>query len=396
MLGLIYRVIVSVLVYNDYIMKVRIEIDTKTFVRFWLVVIGFAFALFALYSAKTALVIIGVSLFLAIALSPPVNKIASWLPGRSRVGGTALAYVAVVAVLTGFILLVVPPVIEQTARFAQAVPSFVDSATTRWGALDEVITRYGLEDQVDSAARSIQENAAAWAGNIGTTIISGAGSLITFIVAFLITLVMTFFMLVEGPAWTKRIWSVYHDKDKMEHHKAIATKIYNVVTNYVNGQLIVALMASTLSALTIFILSMFFDVPANLAAPTFAIVFIGGLIPMFGATIAGALVAVLLALNDLTPAIIFVAYFIIYQQIENNIITTVVQSRTLDLSPLVVLVAVTLGTYLFGIAGGIVSIPIAGSIQVLIFDYLEHSREKHRRVNRPMARLASKLKSKGT
>ena len=72
-------------------MKVRIEIDTKTFVRFWLVVIGFAFALFAMYSARTALIIFFVSLFLAVALSPSVNKLAGLLPGRSRMGGTALA-----------------------------------------------------------------------------------------------------------------------------------------------------------------------------------------------------------------------------------------------------------------------------------------------------------------
>ena len=374
-------------------MKVRIEIDTKTFVRFWLVVIGFILGLFVLYSARTALIIVAVSLFLAIALSPPVNKIASLLPSRSRIGGTALAYVAVVAVLTGFVLLVVPPIVEQTARFAQAVPEFVESATARWVGLNEIIARYGLEGQVESAAQSVQENASAWASNIGSTLISGAGSLFSFLAAFLITLVMTFFMLVEGPMWVKRVWGVYHNKDRMNHHSELATKIYNVITGYVNGQLLVALTASSLAALVVFILSLLFDVPANLAVPTFAIVFVGGLIPMFGATIAGVIIAILLAFNDVTAAIIFAAYFIVYQQVENNVITTVVQSKTLDLSPLVVLVAVTVGTYLFGIAGGIVSIPIAGSIQVLIQDYLARTKEQRRKNNKPMAKLVNKIKA---
>jgi predicted PurR-regulated permease PerM len=322
-------------------MKVRIEIDTKTFVRFWLVVIGFAFALFAMYSARTALIIIFVSLFLAVALSPSVNKLAGLLPGRSRMGGTALAYVAVVAVLTGFLFVVVPPIIEQTAKFAQAVPAFVDSATNRWGGLNEIITRYGLEDQVDSAAQSVQENASTWASNLGSTIVSGAGSLFSFLAASLIVLFTTFFMLVEGPTWVKRIWKVYQNKDRMLHHKALASKIYAVVTSYVNGQLLVALIASSLAALVVFLLSLFFNVPANLAAPTFAVVFLGALIPMFGATIAGVLVAVLLAFNDLTAAIVFAVYFIIYQQVENNVITTVIQSKTLDLSPLDVIRSVT-------------------------------------------------------
>lgn len=373
-------------------MKVRIEIDTKTFVRFWLVVIGFAFALFAMYSARTALIIFFVSLFLAVALSPSVNKLAGLLPGRSRMGGTALAYVAVVAVLTGFLFVVVPPIIEQTAKFAQAVPAFVDSATNRWGGLNEIITRYGLEDQVDSAAQSVQENASTWASNLGSTIVSGAGSLFSFLAASLIVLFTTFFMLVEGPTWVKRIWKVYQNKDRMLHHKALASKIYAVVTSYVNGQLLVALIASSLAALVVFLLSLFFNVPANLAAPTFAVVFLGALIPMFGATIAGVLVAVLLAFNDLTAAIVFAVYFIIYQQVENNVITTVIQSKTLDLSPLVVLISVTVGTYLFGIAGGIISIPIAGSIQVLIQDYLEHAKVKRHKDDKPLAKLVKKLK----
>ena len=55
--------------------KVKIEIDTRTFVRFWLVVIGFFFAVYAIYSARSALIVIGISLFLAIILNKPVSRI---------------------------------------------------------------------------------------------------------------------------------------------------------------------------------------------------------------------------------------------------------------------------------------------------------------------------------
>ena len=80
-------------------MKVRIEIDTKTFVRFWLVVIGFILAGWMIFSAREALFIIGTALFISLALSHPVRKLASLLPGKSRVGGTALAFVSLVLVL---------------------------------------------------------------------------------------------------------------------------------------------------------------------------------------------------------------------------------------------------------------------------------------------------------
>jgi hypothetical protein len=72
-------------------MKVRIEIDTRTFVRFWLVVIGFIFAIFAIYLSRTALVIIGASAFLALALNAPVNYLSKYIPGQSRILATALS-----------------------------------------------------------------------------------------------------------------------------------------------------------------------------------------------------------------------------------------------------------------------------------------------------------------
>ena len=80
-------------------MKVKIQIDTQTFVRFWLVVIGFAAAGWLLFAAREALTIIGISFFLAIALSKPVATLAKMLPNRSRVGGTAIAFVLIVVAL---------------------------------------------------------------------------------------------------------------------------------------------------------------------------------------------------------------------------------------------------------------------------------------------------------
>lgn len=83
-------------------MRTRIDIETQTFVRFWLVVIGFALAALAIYSARDALVILGVAFFLALALNKPVSTLAKYLPGKSRVGGTAIAFIIVVALLGGF------------------------------------------------------------------------------------------------------------------------------------------------------------------------------------------------------------------------------------------------------------------------------------------------------
>lgn len=372
-------------------MKMRIEVETKTFVRFLLVVIGFGLAGWVLYNAATAFIIIFMSFFLAIALSPPVNRLASLLPGKSRLGATTVAYLAVVAVLGGFVFLVVPPIVEQTARFAQTIPTIANDLTDRFGGLDELIDQYGVRSQYEQALVSIDESATSWASSVGQTLISGAGSLFLFLAALLIALVMTFFMLLEGPVWVKRLWRVYTDPAKMKRHRKLATDMYNVVSSYVNGQLLIAFIAAVFGALVVFGMSFVFNLPGNLAIPVAAILFIGSLVPMVGATIAGAIVTALLAFNDLTASIIFLIYFIVYVQIENNLITTLIQAKTLDLSPLVVLISVAIGTYLFGLAGGIISIPIAGCIKVLIEDHFTYARQQRKQKDRPAAKLLKKV-----
>ncbi len=126
-----------------------------------------------------------------------------------------------------------------------------------------------------------------------------------------------------------------------------------------------------------FILSFIFpEVDANLAMPTAAITFILSLIPMFGATIGGVLIAILLALNSIPAAIIYAIFFVVYQQVENNLIAPHIQAKRIDLTALMILGAVTIGLYMFGVIGGIIAIPIAGTVRILIEEFLESRRHE--------------------
>ena len=359
-------------------MKVRIEIDTKTFVRFWLVVIGFLLAGFLVYSARTGLLIVGTSLFLALALNGSVSKLANWLPGKSRVASTAIAFLAIITFIGAFLFLAVPPIIQQTARFIETVPVLVDDATNRWHGLDETINKYNLQPQVDSTLESIKTSASKWATGVGSSIISSVGSVFSFLAALFLVIVLAFLMLVEGPVWRKRIWGLYRDKTKMERRRKVADRMHAVVSGYVTGQLTVSGLGGLAAGIFVFILSMFLGVPANLAIPAAALTFIFSLIPMFGAMITGFLITAVLAFNAVWAGAIYLVYFVIYQQIENNFISPTIQAKRLELSPLAVLSSVTIGLYLFGIAGGIISIPIAGCIKVLLEDYLANSRARRK------------------
>lgn len=374
-------------------MKVRIQIETETFIRFWLVLAGFALAALMIYSARTGLIIVGSALFLALALNGPVTKIASHLPGKSRVGSTAIAYLLVVVFLGAFVFLAAPPIIQQTAKFAQTVPGLVETATSSWESLDRAIDQYNLRTQVDEALASVKDNATAWASNVGTNVISGVGSLFGLLASLFLTLVLSFLMLVEGPTWMRRVWGLYRDKKKMEVHRKTIVRMAGVVSGYVTGQLTVSALGAFFAGIAVFIISLVVpEVPANLAVPTAALTFIFSLIPMFGSAISAVLVFLLIGLNSWPAAIAYVVYFVIYQQIENNFISPVIQSRKLELSALMVLTAVTIGVYVFGIAGAIISIPVAGCIKVLLEEHLAQASAEREKAEKPLSKLVKKIK----
>ena len=374
-------------------MKVKIEIDTRTFVRFWLVVIGFALAALVIYRARTALFIIAAALFLAIAISPVVNRLAKILPSKSRVLSTAISYFVVIAVLGAIIFLVIPPIIDQTSKFAQNVPNLIDSTTKQYAGLNSFISNYKLQPEFDSFTQSIKTAATEFASGIGSVLITGIGSVLSIVAMTILILVLAFLMLVEGPVWLNRLWSIYNDKSLMDNHQNILSRMYGVVTGYVTGQLAIAAIAGVVAGVAVFVLCLLFNITASLAIPASAIVFVFALVPMFGETVGAIIVSLLLALNSVTVGIIFLAFFILYQQVDGNFILPKIQSKQIDLSALAILVSVAIGLYLFGPVGGIISIPIAGCIRVLADDFFARRKKHLAEEEKPISKFIKKIQS---
>lgn len=193
--------------------------------------------------------------------------------------------------------------------------------------------------------------------------------------------------------WMRKVWDLYTDEAKRDEHRDTVTKMYKVVTGFVTGQLAVAAIGAMASFLALVVMSFIpsLAVPINLAMPLAVIIFLTALIPMVGTTIGGVLASLILLLNSPLSALVFAIFFIVYQQIENNVISPPIQSKTVDLSVLWVLMAILIGASLFGLIGGLVSIPIAGCVRVLLINYLERA-EKLRHSHELPAKLAKKTK----
>ncbi len=336
--------------------------------------VGFLVTLLAIFLAYKAILLVAIAAFLAIALNTPVSRIAKHLPGSSRVGATALAYIIVMGGLLTFVFFVVPVIVDQLVHFFKTLPSIIEEISRQSKWIHDLVSQYGLEKQYDDSIQNLQDQAASTASNVGGSFITSIGSIITAFTSTILVVVMAFLMLVEGPTWIKRLWGLYKDTERRDRHRKVFHGMYKVINGYVNGQVLISAISAVCALVVLVILCTLFEMPIGLAVPIAFILFIAGLIPMFGATIGAIIAGLLIGINDIGAALIFIVYYFVYQQIENNFISPTVQSKTVEISALAVIIALTVGITLFGILGGLISIPIAGCIRVLVNDYLEHNK----------------------
>jgi predicted PurR-regulated permease PerM len=147
-----------------------IDISTKTLIKFWLIPVILIVIGAILYSARTGLFVIGVSIFLAIALNPAVSKISNIFPGRNRVIATAIAYVLIVAILGTILAIAIPPIVSQVIAFIQNTATSLGDTLGDWSEL-AIVEQYNLQEVLDSIIISLQQSTASFASNIGSTVV---------------------------------------------------------------------------------------------------------------------------------------------------------------------------------------------------------------------------------
>jgi predicted PurR-regulated permease PerM len=347
---------------DDKLQKTEIVISTQTFAKTVLLIVGTILLLAVLRQTASALVLIFTAFFLALALNAPVSFLARHIPGKARnnrAWGTSAAFLIVILLLGGFLASIVPPLVSQTQDLIQAAPGLVDDVRNQEGAVGDLVRRYELQDEIESFSSQLSDRIRNGAGAAFSTVQSIGGSF----VAVLTVLVLTFMMLVEGP---KRLEFFYElvPEAKKKTVRRTALSMYRVVKGYVNGQVLLAAMAAILITPVLFIMDV------NYAIGLMVVIFVCGLIPLVGHTI-GALIATLVALfTSPTAAIVVLAYYILYQQIENYLIQPRVQANSTDMSPLLVFGSVIVGASLGGLLGSLVAIPVAGCLRIALLEYL--------------------------
>jgi predicted PurR-regulated permease PerM len=236
----------------------------------------------------------------------------------------------------------------------------VDDLTKGRGKLGFLQTKYHIVERVREAVE--QGGAAKKIFGLSGTAISITKSVLTVVVAVITIAALTFFMLLEGPLWMERIYSLFPERSQ-NRCRAIGRDIAGVVGGYVTGNLFISLIAGVSSGVVLWIMGVPFALALGL------LVAILDLVPLAGATIAAVIVGTVAFIHSVPAGIVIIVFFVVYQQLENHALQPLIYGRTVQLSPLAVLVAVLIGASVAGVLGALGAIPIAGAIQVLLIDW---------------------------
>ena len=206
------------------------------------IIIAVAVALEVIWIARHVLTWILIALFLSLALNPAVE----WFQrhGMSRRGSaTAVTYLLTIAFFVAIGFTFVPTLVHQVNDFVHKLPDYVHDVTHGRGRLGFLETKYHIQERVEKAVKS---GGATKVFGLTGVAVSVAKGVITIVLATITIAFMTFFMLLEGPAWVERFYGLLPEQSQPRWRK-VGYDIYRTVGGYVTGNLFISLIAGGLT-----------------------------------------------------------------------------------------------------------------------------------------------------
>ncbi len=340
-------------------------------------------AIWALVQVKLLVIPVLIALIVAAAAAPLVG----WLRrrGLKPILAAWITLLGGILVLGGVVTLIVFAVRNQWEELAVAAAEGFDNLLAWAQTLPFAID----QEQIDAARDAIVDFVTS--AEFGTGALAGVSAAAEVVTGALLLVVVLFFFLKDGD----RIWAFFmrpFHGERLARGRRIGETSVKVLGGYVRGTAIIAFVDAVAIGIGLAIL----QVP--LALPLAVIVFLGAFIPLVGATVAGILAAlVALVANGPVVALIVVAIVIAVNQLEGDLLQPVVMAQSLKLHPLVILIALTVGTILGGIVGAVLAVPIAavGWAIIKVWDGPDPSIDERRPFRRRRAKRADVASREG-
>ncbi len=315
-----------------------------------------------IYRLRDIVVLLLVAGFVTVLLNPIVNFLQRRLFPRR---GIAVAIVTLWAVLVfiGLALVFGYPLVNGITHLADQLPKYVASAEHGTGWIGHLVRKYHIQNWVQRNAPKLVSYGQAL-GKPALTIGAGALSLVIELATIFILVLL---LLLEGPKM--RVWIL---GQMTPGHAATVTRIAGDMNRTVTGYMLGNFLTSLIAGIVVFVTLMVLGVPYPLLWGLW--VGLVDFLPMIGGALAGIPTVLFAFTHSVTAGFVTLAVFLVYTQVENHVLNPVVMSKTVRISPLLVLIAVlvgaSLGSLVDGLFGGFVAallaIPLAGAVQVLV------------------------------
>jgi predicted PurR-regulated permease PerM len=255
------------------------------------------------------------------------------------------------------------PLANGITHLADVLPNYVSQVDHGRGWLGHLARKYHVQEWVRKNAPKL---VGLGQGLAKPALTLGKGAA-TLLIALVTIFVLVLLLLLEGPKMRAGLLGLMAPA-RAERYSRIAREVNRSVTGYMLGNFLTSLIAGLVVLVTLLLLHVPFPF---LWALWVALV---DFLPMIGGALAGFPTVLFAAAHSLTAGIVTLVVFLIYTQLENHVLNPIVMSRTVKVSPLLVLVAILVGASLGSLIGGIfgafvaafLAIPAAGAIQVLI------------------------------
>ena len=319
----------------------------------------------ALASASGVFVLILVALFLATGLNPAVEAIRR--RGLSRAGAVAVIFVAVIAFVGLFAALIVPPIISQGTNLIESAPSLLESLKNN-ATIANLNDQYGIIDTLQKKLSSVTSDGTllitAFGGviGVGKSVLSGTFTALTI-------LVLTLYFITSLPQATELGLKLV-PASRRPRVAALTEAIISRVGAFVGSQILVSFFA----AIFMTVLALILGLPSPVAIGI--IIFICGLVPLIGHFIGASVYTVIALTQSITIGVAAFIGYVVYVQVENYILTPKIMKRTLNVPGAVTIIAALLGTSLLGLVGGLLAVPVAASVILILEEVVYPRAEK--------------------
>ena len=315
--------------------------------RFLVCVAALAIVVYGIVKVSFAFIPVFIALLLSTLLVPP----ARWLQRRGAppVLATVAVFLGGLALFAAVVALLAPPVVNEFGTIGDRVREGADKLGAYLADSPLNLDEEKVQREIDRVDDRLRENSST----ITSGVLSGAAVVGQLFAGLLITLVVLFFFVKDGP----RIWEWVIRLFPATRRGAVekfGRDSWHVLTHYVRGVVTVA----TVDAVGIGIALWLIGVP--LVVPLAILTFFAAFVPVVGAYVAGAACA-LVALVHGGPidALLVVGSTVLVQQVESSVLYPMIVGRQMELHPIAILLAVTVGGILAGIVGAAIAVPIA-------------------------------------